>query len=754
MRLAVVIIALLCLTTGQVAADVDRGLEAYEAGNYETALEEWAVDAQDGDPVAQFLMGHLYESGLGLEADPVEAFQWYDLAASQDYKDAEIARDRVAAGMTDEQLALARGETEAAPEAETEPEATAEESGMSADEALLDAVLRDDVAQAANLLASGEDPNLRFSDGDPILFEAARQGFVSIVLTLIGAGAEIDAAGDSGWTPLMAAVDGEQDELAAILLRQGADPFIESPDGVTAYSLAVARDQGTLLALIGEAPEPERREPPSPDLLIGAAEAGDQEAVAAQIDAGVDVDAADGDGWTALMFAAVAGHGDVARTLIEAGARVNATASDGATALMAATLGRQARMVRLLLASGAKAGRRSGSGATALQIAEQNGFGEIADMLRPYMGPPSEQVAEVQSLLTRLGYAPGPVDGAMGPKTRGAIKEFQSSRGFKTNGRVTEALLSELRHADTQRVGESAAATAWAALQGSKDPADFLGFAAEFPNSELATEARNRASLLAVALMREKAAKAVPAQQAPGLAAAQQGRVPSLQTAGQQPLYNQSAGQPMAAQQLTAQQAGVRQTGVSRRSARRGTEPGPGPAGPTAAPAGQPSAQELSDWATVMGRGQAQDFAAYLEVYPNGAFVQQALYMLQQQAPSGGQPRPAGPGPQDLSPVTHYLRQRPQHFRSQVNAYNKQNRVVTSATQITYKVREIYEAIPFGIENGAYKVNVLMGVGNSQDSQHNAGLNVERVILYLYPEGNRFSIVGHNKDLGEVQNKG
>ena len=759
MRFAAVVLAALMLTAAPVGADVNRGLEAYEAGDYVAAFEDWAAEAQDGDPTAQFLLAHLYEGGLGVEADPVEAYLWYNLAAGQGYEDAEIGRDRVADSLTDAQLAAVReetesldGETEAVlveaeevvlaadgPEAEADTEATDAKAtdaeatdSLSPEEALLDAVLRDDVGQAAGLLAVGGDPDLRFSDGDPILLEAARQGYVSLVLTLIGAGATLDATGDAGWTPLMVAIEGGHENLAAILLRQGADPFAIAADGTTAADLAAEREQTALLDLIGEAPgavETAVAEPlpaPTVDELIAAAEAGDGAAIVALLDAGADANGRDSDGWTPLMFAAFSGDRPSAQALIAAGAKVNAKADDGSTALMAATLGSRAGMVRLLLKAGAKAGRRTSSGATALQIAEQKGLVEIADLLRPHVGPAPELVAEVQSLLTRLGHAPGPVDGAMGPKTRNAVKAFQTAHSLTANGRVTTDLLAALQAADARRSGDNAAKVAWAALERSRNPADYLAFAAEFPNSPLATEAQNRANLLAVEVLRRKTAEAA-AQVAPRVQA--QGQI---QAQGQV----QAQGQPVASQATQSRRAAYLAAG------QQGGQPRPQP---VAAP-GQPSAQERADWATVMGRGRAQDFAAYLEAYPNGTFAQQAQYLMQQQALQGGQAQ--APAPVDLTPVAQYLKQRPQHFHGAVNAYNKKNKVIASATRTTFKVREIYESIPVGAENGTYAVNVLMGVGNWQDSANNAGLNIDRVILFLAPAGDRFRIVGHTTDVG------
>ena len=55
--------------------------------------------------------------------------------------------------------------------------------------------------------------------------------------------------------------------------------------------------------------------------------------------------------------------------------------------------------------------------------------------------------AEAQTLLTQLGYNPGPIDGLYGGKTRRAIEAFQRKDGLPEDGRVSEGLLASLRAA-------------------------------------------------------------------------------------------------------------------------------------------------------------------------------------------------------------------------------------------------------------------------------------------------------------------
>jgi peptidoglycan hydrolase-like protein with peptidoglycan-binding domain len=56
----------------------------------------------------------------------------------------------------------------------------------------------------------------------------------------------------------------------------------------------------------------------------------------------------------------------------------------------------------------------------------------------------------VQCLLAFLGHRPGPLDGKPGPRTRGAIRDFQGSRGVAPTGELDAGLLAALE-AETKR---------------------------------------------------------------------------------------------------------------------------------------------------------------------------------------------------------------------------------------------------------------------------------------------------------------
>ena len=72
--------------------------------------------------------------------------------------------------------------------------------------------------------------------------------------------------------------------------------------------------------------------------------------------------------------------------LLRAGADVDGGTQDGTTALMLAAYHGDVKSTRLLLAHGADPLRRNAQGYEAVQAAAQSGNGELAEMLREYVG--------------------------------------------------------------------------------------------------------------------------------------------------------------------------------------------------------------------------------------------------------------------------------------------------------------------------------------------------------------------------------
>ncbi len=88
--------------------DFHVGVEAWGRGDYDTALREFRLLAEQGHAQAQLNLGILYSQGRGVPKDSVQAYAWYTLAAGQGDDLAGKFKDHLEKSMTLEQLAEAQ----------------------------------------------------------------------------------------------------------------------------------------------------------------------------------------------------------------------------------------------------------------------------------------------------------------------------------------------------------------------------------------------------------------------------------------------------------------------------------------------------------------------------------------------------------------------------------------------------------------------------------------------------------------------
>jgi len=73
-----------------LANDYTKGVEAYEKGDFTTALKFWQPLAEQGDTDAQYNLGQMYRQGQGVQQDNKTAVKWYTLAAEQGIANAQV----------------------------------------------------------------------------------------------------------------------------------------------------------------------------------------------------------------------------------------------------------------------------------------------------------------------------------------------------------------------------------------------------------------------------------------------------------------------------------------------------------------------------------------------------------------------------------------------------------------------------------------------------------------------------------------
>ena len=210
-----------------------------------------------------------------------------------------------------------------------------------------------------------------------------------------------------GATPLLLAVEHQDEAAVRILLRAGARVNAADHDGLTPLALACERGGARIIAALLDAHADLRHAgPDGATPLHICARLGPEAAVARMLALGAPVDAADARGQTPLMWAASAGHAQAVAALIKAGAGVNRAAKGGFTPLAFAIKSGAAEPVRLLLAAGADAGWRGPEHTSAAQLAAYQGAWDALTLLIQRGGVDlSARDREGQQLLHRAASA-------------------------------------------------------------------------------------------------------------------------------------------------------------------------------------------------------------------------------------------------------------------------------------------------------------------------------------------------------------
>ena len=98
-RITLTLATVLSLAFTQVTAqDFNKGLDAYDAGNYAAALKEWRPLAEQGHAEAQRKIGEAYAEGKGVVQDFTEASKWFLLSAKQGHPASQASIGMMYAG--------------------------------------------------------------------------------------------------------------------------------------------------------------------------------------------------------------------------------------------------------------------------------------------------------------------------------------------------------------------------------------------------------------------------------------------------------------------------------------------------------------------------------------------------------------------------------------------------------------------------------------------------------------------------------
>ena len=245
-----------------------------------------------------------------------------------------------------------------------------------------------DIERVRSLISQGADVNAEDEEEKTPLHYAAKVGKMEVVQLLVEAGADVNAMGNNDWPPLCIAAGKDHIAVAEYLIAHGADvnpdndwtPLQEAP-----YSSSV-------------------------------------EMVELLIDKGADVNAGP---WTALHGAVDEGRRDIAELLIQKGADVNAKDKWGHSPLYYAMRSEDSETTRLLIAKGADIQMKPPEGLTLLHYMSSYGIREIVERLLAKGAKVNEKDDEYE--FTALHYA-----ARLGHKD---VAEFLIAKGADINAK-------------------------------------------------------------------------------------------------------------------------------------------------------------------------------------------------------------------------------------------------------------------------------------------------------------------------------
>ncbi|HEX7237487.1 MAG TPA: ankyrin repeat domain-containing protein [Gammaproteobacteria bacterium] len=228
---------------------------------------------------------------------------------------------------------------------------------------------------------------------EPAVVDAAMNGDLKTVRTLVRQAADVNAAQQDGMTALHWAVQRRDLPMISVLLEAGAKHDVFNRTGASPlYLAAMNRDAGAITRLLDAGADANAvLTAQGESVLMLTAQTGNPEAVKVLLERGADPNAQQLRGQTALMWAAAEGHADVVKLLLAHGAdpSLSSVASTkqerrppgGMTALLFASRQGKLEAARALLDGGAAIDQAGADNTTPLLIAVVNGHYDLAQLL-------------------------------------------------------------------------------------------------------------------------------------------------------------------------------------------------------------------------------------------------------------------------------------------------------------------------------------------------------------------------------------
>ena len=228
---------------------------------------------------------------------------------------------------------------------------------------------------------------------EPALVDAAMNGDLKAVRTLLRQTAGVNETQPDGMTALHWAVQRRDLEMTNLLLNAGADFMLANRTGAKPLYLAAVNGDAAVMARLLDAGEDANAvlTAEGETVLMLTSYTGNPAAVKLLLDRGAEPNTQQFRGQTALMWAAAEGHAQVVKLLLDRGADagLSSTASTkperrppgGMTALLFAARQGKVEAARALLDGGADVNQAGADNTSPLLIAVVNGHYDLATLL-------------------------------------------------------------------------------------------------------------------------------------------------------------------------------------------------------------------------------------------------------------------------------------------------------------------------------------------------------------------------------------
>ena len=482
--------ALILSGAGVSLADYNTGSQAFNAGNYTRAYQEFSQSADAGNSLAQFMMGRLFAEGRGVSEDKVKAYMWFDLSASNGNSRAIAQRDAIGAQLSSDEIDRAQdmaaawradhpGSTISAPSASASTPTIAPYSLRNVQIAL--ATLGYNVGTPDGVVGPKSRAAIRAFQVDssmPVSGEPSIALYEKLQAAIVErSGATTQSTQQVVPTATKAMISEAQSELR----RRGY--AISAITGVAdAETIAAVRDyQGDArLPVTGDINDALLQQLGTPQADSAAIYRAQVKQVQAALNAaGYNAGPPDG-ALGPRSRAAISRYqadnnlsitGDVNEVLL-ASLGIEGVTQSTATAVSGATI-RETK--RELQAHGYNSGPLSGvldpATREAIRAYQKDAGLEVTGEPSPELlehlrqsdtrtnqDGNAELALSIEDELQRHGYAVGPVDGVIDQRTRDAIRAYQADAGLAITGRADNELLAHLQTSDVRSLPASAVA--------------------------------------------------------------------------------------------------------------------------------------------------------------------------------------------------------------------------------------------------------------------------------------------------------